>query len=385
MTVIDFFKRPIKEVKQAISKLSFAHKGTNLAYKISDTPEVYNNHKSDLTIDLAKTGAGWEVLCDSSRNTNTSQYDYKAVAFVNYSAKEVHIASAGTKLTEKYDLIDDALIGFLGRVPYKIDPAKAMVDQVVKLLGVQDVENYTFSTSGHSLGAIISDLMAVDIISRNLPFDKSTTFDNPGSALVVKRAIATNVFTNKVETSLEELATHCEVYNAKPNFINNINEQFGNTKLVIPKDSPTTGDSNKIEIESSGIFSYASYLFSKVGAVINTCSDYLRITSVMKQIEDHRMQNFNDIESAIVVDTDKWQKADGKLVVEKFTGYDKVTSTGNDVVVFDTNEYDSIMHISKNEYSFNDISRAINYSGEQGCGDLLGNDSFLETGFDTIM
>jgi hypothetical protein len=94
-----------------------------------------------------------------------------------------------------YDLIDDGLVA-LGSTPYKIEQAKAMVDNVVKALGGKALE-YTFSTSGHSLGAIVSDITAVDIVARNLKFNISTTYDNPGSEKAVKYAIDNNLFTIK--------------------------------------------------------------------------------------------------------------------------------------------------------------------------------------------
>ncbi|XVN42954.1 MAG: hypothetical protein RCG15_01215 [Candidatus Rickettsia vulgarisii] len=69
----------------------------------------------------------------------------------------------------------------------------------------------------------MSDLTGVEIIPRGLTFDKSTTFDNPGIKPIVEKPIQNNLFTNKVEIATEDLIKHCEVYNAKPNFINNIN------------------------------------------------------------------------------------------------------------------------------------------------------------------
>ncbi|MFU7502870.1 MAG: hypothetical protein ACE1S7_05575 [Candidatus Tisiphia sp.] len=99
------------------SKLNFDQITTNLAYKVSNSKESYESHELEVIEGLKETS--WQVLCNSSQNEKTNQYDYKAVVFVNHITKEVHISSAGTKPTEKYDLIDDGFVAF-GRVPYKI-------------------------------------------------------------------------------------------------------------------------------------------------------------------------------------------------------------------------------------------------------------------------
>lgn len=352
------------------NKLNFGQMTTNLAYKVSDAKETYTKHELEVVKNLKE--ANWQVLCNSSQNEKTNKYDYKAVAFVNHMTKEVHISSAGTKPTEKYDLIDDGFVAF-GRIPYKIEQAKEMVTQVIDLLGGTDeAVKYTFSTSGHSLRAIISDLTGVDIISRKLPFSTSTTFDSPGSAPIVQKAIDAGYFTGKVEATIEKLASYCEVYNAKPNFINNTNRQLGNSKLVLPKKVETI---TKDTTESSSILEFGKYLCNLVGSTIKSCSDYLGITSVVKQIENHGLKNFANIEeNATVVQTNNWQKIDGKLVVEKFTGSKKVTSTGNDVLLFDEEEYGSMVHITASQYGYDDLSRA-QHCGQQTL-DLIGTASF---------
>ncbi|HJD61633.1 MAG TPA: hypothetical protein LFV90_05775 [Rickettsia endosymbiont of Columbicola hoogstraali] len=123
----------------------------------------------------------WEILVTSVDDKNTNQYGYKAVAFINRNTKEIHISSSGTIITEKYDLIDDARITF-DRLPNKMLPVKAFVTKILEQAGGQEnVIDYKFSTSGHSLGAIVSDLTGIEIHSRGLKFEKSVTFDNPGS------------------------------------------------------------------------------------------------------------------------------------------------------------------------------------------------------------
>lgn len=162
-----------------------------------------------------------------------------------------------------------------------------MVNQVIDLLGGTDEgAKYTFSQWSLTWSDHIRP-NGVDIISRELPFAKSITFDNPGSAPIVQRAIDAGYFTRKVEVSIKELASHCEVYNAKPNFINNTNSQLGNSKLVLPKKVETV---TQDITESSGFWGFGKYLYNTIGSTIKSCSDYLGITSVVKQIEDHSLK-----------------------------------------------------------------------------------------------
>jgi hypothetical protein len=133
--------------------------------------------------------------------------------------------------------------------------------------------------------------------------------------------------------------------------------------------------------ESSGIWQYTKYLSNKVGAALNTCSDYLGITSVMEQIQSHSLKNFSDIENATIVLTDQWTKVGDKLVVQKFPGSDKITSTGNDVVLFNEEEYSSMIHVTKEEYAFHDLSRATTCAQEYADLELVGNNSTYDLVF----
>ncbi|WP_395476244.1 hypothetical protein [Rickettsia endosymbiont of Pantilius tunicatus] len=237
--------------------------------------------------------SGWEVLATSVDDKNTNQYGYKAVAFINRNTKEIHISSSGTIITEKYDLIEDARITF-GRIPNKLLPVKEFVTKVLEQAGGKEkVIDYKFSTSGHSLGAIVSDLTGVEIHSRGLKFEKSVTFDNPGSKKVVENAIKNKNFSGDVVTPIEELAKHCEVYNVKHNFINTNNPQLAAkiNIVALPKSA------NTVVEQSAGIWGLTSYLTSKVGEVVNKCGYYLGINKVLHAINNHRLVNFAEATS----------------------------------------------------------------------------------------
>jgi hypothetical protein len=191
-----------------ISNKEFAHLGVNLAYKTDDT----NRYLAEalMTDGRHLVGSGFEILAASCENASTAQYGYKAVAFINKDTKEIHIASAGTK-ADINDILDDIRITF-HYAPSKLIPVKEFINEIIqKIGGNEKAAEYIFNTSGHSLGAIVADLTGVELHSRNLNFNKSTTFDSPGSAEVIKYAIEQDLFTGKVTTSIEELANHSEV------------------------------------------------------------------------------------------------------------------------------------------------------------------------------
>lgn len=96
------------------------------------------------------------MLAISNDKESYHQYGYKTVAFVNHQTKQVHIAFAGTDPTDVYNLWDDFLL-CLGRSPNKLQAVKPFIDELIQKLGEQSAE-YQFSTSGHSLGAVVADI-----------------------------------------------------------------------------------------------------------------------------------------------------------------------------------------------------------------------------------
>ena len=281
----------------------------------------------------------------------TDKLGYKSVTFVNKVTKEVHVSTAGTVPTDIYDLYDDMLIG-LGKVPTKIEPLKDMVTKVMDLLKDQDGSaEYTFSTSGHSLGSVISDLTLAEIQSRGGKIDKSTTFENPGSKIVMEKAIKDGLFTGDVELSAEELSTHSEIYNSRPNVINQACEQLGKTHLVIPVESESS-----TEAEASSGYYFASYLYNTVGSVVKSCSDLLGITSVIGLKSGHSLQNFSDVEASAVLPVSDWsKKVDGALVVDAIEGHGDLESTGSDVIVFEESDFEDYLVLDAETYAFADL------------------------------
>jgi len=343
-------------------KLAFL--ATNLAYKLKE-PNEYTQHQKATSKDLSNTG--WEVLCNSVESSeyierDQTGYSYRAVALVNNHTKEIHIAAAGTDESNKHDILDDAVLS-LGRVPYKIETAQNMISHVIAGLGGEDkAKDYKFSTSGHSLGAIISDLTAVDLISRGFEVTESVTFENPGSYAAVERAKKQNLFTKEISDSMEELAKCCKVYNAPPNFINKAGKQLGKVSLVLPKSSLEAKEvvlPNASELESEKyptekdpvIQTWCSYLYNKVGAAVSLCTKLVGAPSIADIKEAHGLHRFEDIkEDAHVFSAQTWPQncsiTNNSLIIEHPAQLDQISATGKCVLT------------AQGSYSFEDLRRA---------------------------
>jgi len=336
---------PTKGICLGIDHKEFAHLGVNLAYKTSDmnlyAAEALMTDKKQLA------GSGWEILAASCDKLSTAEYGYKAVAFINKANKVIHIASAGTK-ADINDIWDDALITFK-YTPNKLVTLKKFVDEIIeKTGGSEKAAEYTFNTSGHSLGAIVADLTGVELHSRNLNFNKSVTFDSPGSEEVIKYAIGQNLFTGKVATPMEKLAEYSEVYNAKPNIINTTNNHAGEINLVLPKVA-IVKESELPETEGWG-----TYLYNMVGSVAQKAAEYLGINKVIEGIDNHKLKNFADLEDAVVLPIDDWKQQilKNNEATQKLKA---ISSSGSDVFLFDTTEHASLVEIDMYQWGYFDL------------------------------
>ncbi|AAU03641.1 hypothetical protein [Rickettsia typhi] len=335
-----------------INNTSFAHLGVNLAYKTDDISKYLA--AALMTDGNNLVGTGFEILAASCDSLNTTQYGYKAVAFINKDTKNIHIASAGTK-PDINDIWDDALIT-CHYAPNKLKTAQKFVDKIIaKIGGIEKATEYTFDTSGHSLGAIVADLTGVELHSRNLNFNKSVTFDSPGSQEVIKYAINQDLFTGKVITPIEELAKHSEVYNAKPNIINTTNQHAGQINLVLPK-------INNENSESSKAVGWGEYLYNIAGSVVYKVAEYLNINKMFEGINNHKLKHFADLQDSTVIPIANWEEQilENNEYTQKLKA---IPSTGNDVYLLETNritddEYTSIIGVDVFHWAYNDLQQS---------------------------
>jgi hypothetical protein len=345
--------------------MNFSRVCVDIAYNVDKTAEYgvkVLNAKDKLS------GSGWEVLMNSKEQSNTAEYGYKAVAFINKETKAIEIASAGTKL-DRHDLLDDLLIA-LHKAPNKCLPVQNFLDAIItKIGGVEQAQEYTFGTSGHSLGAIVADFTAGEICSRGLKLSKSVTMDSPGSAEVMKYAIDNKLFNGPYEVTVEELAKHSEIYNAKPNIINTTNNHLGKLNLVVWPSAKEQDTS--VTSEFSG---WWAYLYNKVGSAIKGAVEYLGISSVLEGLSNHKLHNFSDADDVVAVSIADWTEQ--ILGSGNYTQQLKNTkSTGNDVVLLEDScsvsstdeDYASLVYVEQLEYSYWDLqvcARAVQPIGD---------------------
>lgn len=348
--------------KMSLSSHNLARDAVDLAYKLGSSSKYSAASLKLHTTKLLQTG--WEVLCTSADSLETNQYGYKSVAFINRETKEVHIATAGTKSNQKYNILDDVRITF-GFTPSKMAALKSFVDDVVSLGKFDDeLDEYSFSTSGHSLGAVLSDLTAVELMSRGLTFEESATFDTPGSKTVVMNAIKSQLFTGKVTQDIvDKLPDSCVEYNARPNFINTINEHLASTIHVITPEVVVPITVKQEEAQPSGLWGGGQYLYNKVGTTVSQCSEYLGVKNVVSQLESHKLSQFECIygENAPITKVEAWGNKVGEQLVlktEELAKLTKTTATGKEVVAF-TDEIVDEDSLSLNcyEFGYSDLSR----------------------------
>jgi hypothetical protein len=249
----------------------------------------------------------WQMLTVSHDDQATHQYGYKAVAFINRHTHEIHIASAGTVLNY-HDIRDDILLAF-GKVPYKLQPLKIFVDRVVQEVGGAAVAKaYQFSTSGHSLGAVVADLTGLEIASRGLSLVSSTTFENPGSAAAIQAVLDKKGFSGELDSDhLAKIKHICIVYNAKPNLINTTQPQFGQCYLLQPKrEEPSQVSTN------DSLFAFVKHLAGIVGGglAVNAFKEYLGFNKLIRFFKDlkrdHALQNFQDWDKQRKIEVVQW-------------------------------------------------------------------------------
>jgi hypothetical protein len=194
---------------------------------------------------------GWEKVTRTIEAPKTTPHLLEATTFKNDSEQKIAISINGTHFAPTkqglYDLIDDITLA-MHKVPYKYEDVKKFIDHSIRevidlqpsLKGKQVsdplVQNYLnkyeFITTGHSLGAVLSDLAAVYIKSLGLNVTQSITFDSPGSRPVLLNALKTqSELKSLTEEKLKNEINFTE-YLSYQNVINKTNNHFGKINLA---------------------------------------------------------------------------------------------------------------------------------------------------------
>lgn len=361
---------PINQsLKLTVCNHKFIHQAIRLAYKVGYSS--YGERLKETEKEIK--GTGWKILCNSADYKDTNEYSYKAVAFINEKTKEIHVATAGTDPKSVYDLIDDVRGVYGHGYISKIKPMKAFIDKIVNKV---DVKGYKYTTSGHSLGAVVSDLTAAEIASRNLNLIESTTFDNPGSYPAIDYATKNKFFSNEARGKIYSLAKYCKVINAAPNLINETNNQFAASqpKLALPKNDLGNGyiswmaeslrklckplSATENMLNSYLGFNKVSHALYKISETVNSTSNLLKKLSTTAQ--SHGLDNFKHCK--ILPVKHRYNNNMVELDSTEEEKLQKICSTGsNDIVVECTNTKDEDLktYVVFNAYNYPDMKNPV--------------------------
>jgi hypothetical protein len=227
-----------------------------------------------------------------SNETESDQFEYRCAVFIDHEKKEVVFANAGTRLdlNEKglYDLADDARL-LINIEPAKLEPARKINAQVLAALG-DNVVDYNFSYTGHSLGAAIADMQAaaMDIELQKLGLEvkgiTTTTFDNPGAGLLVDKMYKEAEKPQNVDFN---------AFNNRDNFINTFAPQAGNLYKIKPDDQ------RDLSIREQLTALVANFISKQLKGwapdfIIKVC-EVVSFGSVKTQIKGHELSNFEKV------------------------------------------------------------------------------------------
>jgi hypothetical protein len=228
----------------------------------------------------------WVPLFTSGENSN---YSYKAIAFFNEKTKEIVFANAGTDTTDPFDFADDLMLA-CGFVPNKISDIKSFVNLVEhEIIGL---ENYTLHCTGHSLGGVLSDLMALELKSRGFQVEDSITFENPGSKASLDRAISNGLFSGSLEIDLTE--TTFSVFNALPNIINTSSAQLDRAEIafILKKSKAKVGFKSEEKTDGSFFSSLYSTASNAISNIKDSLYSYLGVDRICEVLDDHSLDPF---------------------------------------------------------------------------------------------
>lgn len=356
---------------------------TSIAYS------VYNDKNFDAKMN--KLPQGWELLERSNTDDTTSYFSYKSCAFINRDTKQLLLAHAGTNPKHGKDLIDDAYIA-MHSIPKKMSSVKSFIGKIEQ--NVNDIKDYEIESVGHSLGAVLSDLCAVELKSKNLNVTKSTTFENPGSKEIIENAIKTNAFSSGVSVNqVKEIDFN--VHNIKPNFINNANSQLGAVNLVVTDKQPDTETHDQKTLGQSNFF---SYLTSKVGNAVKSATKFLGINDQVQVLSEHKLETFikhYSDDDKVELKVEGWNdKSTGKTVLaydeelQKKLLKQKTSSSKKDEYVMFSEENDEDFSIVNSYNVSHQDLRAIHYNNEASSQiidtQVIGNNSEFNDGWDLV-
>ncbi|HEU5281964.1 MAG TPA: hypothetical protein VFU82_08310 [Gammaproteobacteria bacterium] len=186
------------------------------------------------------------------------------------------IAHRGTVLSSVKDIVADVEVA-LGFIPGQFDSVSNFIVQISEK--VRDVykhkvdllEYISITSTGHSLGAVLSDLCLIT------PLSLSITFENPGSSQLVWRQIDSLPISSKDKIYFyNRVKASAKVYQADVNIINTWAEQMGDVYHLVD-------------------LGY-DYFISGSAPVAKITTSYISNLSYLEYslLDQHRMNNINN-------------------------------------------------------------------------------------------
>jgi hypothetical protein len=187
--------------------------------------------------DCPPLGDGWELFSEYVPDPHEDNGYYGACYIKKqfdepYAYYHVVFAHRGTIISfddigaSVENLIGDINVA-LGHIPAQYYNANQFV---LKTLGEIEGKKYQYHLiqTGHSLGAIIADLLSV--LKRPTPFScQSYTFDNPGSKPIIEEMIKRG---EADPGAIDQAKRGNNAYQSNPNVINTCNEQATKVSLI---------------------------------------------------------------------------------------------------------------------------------------------------------
>ncbi|KAF8818861.1 lipase family protein [Rickettsia endosymbiont of Cardiosporidium cionae] len=205
-------------------------------------------------------------------DTSSEYQGYQADIFINHEKKNAIIANPGSVIYDKNgsfsikhiinDLFNDIQL-FFNFIPIKFYLAQKLNREILMPI-VEKYPDYNFIFTGHSLGAVISDLQAADINRKinNLSI-YSITFENPGSKKILQKLCHNTEEYNDIIQSIKYHA----IQQQNKNFINCLHESvMPALHIQNPQELIMNISSNNVLMKfiNNNIISYINFFWSTI-------------------------------------------------------------------------------------------------------------------------
>lgn len=289
---------PISKEHHKISNQDWDSYTNQATQGVIFTNFAYQNTDEDMQKMAEQIPPGYQMFLMTDHVEDSKEASFRCVAFINEETKEIVFATAGTRpglnKTAVHDLYDDAML-VMQTLPVKMEPAAILNDMILDSLG-DKAKEFKFHYTGHSLGAAMAEMQAVDMdikLQKKGLKDLSSkeqitavTFENPGTKPIVEKMYKNAGLPEKSVQNLK----FCE-FNNRPNMVNSLNPQSGETYRIIPNSQKERNPSY-----SQMIFEVVAKYAEKLCPLVSKAFSLLAPGGIgMELLSDHSLENFNEV------------------------------------------------------------------------------------------